>query len=61
MEHKYQDRMQNIGTLRALADLDEVYAQLFDKILVILITNALKTFPVAGFIILFYHYLATRH
>ncbi|SIT02147.1 EAL domain-containing protein [Neptunomonas antarctica] len=61
LEHKYQDRMQNIGTLRVLADLDEVYDQLLDKILVILITNALKTFLVAGFIILFFHYLITRH
>jgi diguanylate cyclase (GGDEF)-like protein/PAS domain S-box-containing protein len=61
LEYKHQNRMTNIGTLRVLANLDEVYAQLRDKILVILITNALKTFLVAGFIILFFHYLVTRH
>jgi diguanylate cyclase (GGDEF)-like protein/PAS domain S-box-containing protein len=61
LEHKHQGRMQNIGTLRVLADLKEVYAQLWNKIYVILITNALKTFLVAGFIILFFHYLVTRH
>ncbi len=61
LERKHQNRMQNIGTLRVMADLDEVYAQLRNKILVILITNALKTFLVAGFIILFFHYLVTRH
>jgi diguanylate cyclase (GGDEF)-like protein/PAS domain S-box-containing protein len=61
LEYKHQEKMQNIGILRVLVDLDEIYNQLLDKILVILITNALKTFLVAGFIILFFHYLVTRH
>ncbi|MEH6443803.1 MAG: EAL domain-containing protein [Oceanospirillaceae bacterium] len=61
LEYKRQNILQNIGTLQVLANLDEVYAQLFDRILVILATNALKTFLVAGFIILFFHYLVARH
>ena len=61
LEYKYQNKMQNIGTLRVQANLDEVYTQLRNKILIILITNGLKTFLVAGFIILLFHYLVTRH
>lgn len=61
LEYKHQSNLLNIGTLRVLGNLDEVYAQLFDKGLLILVTNALKTFLVAGFIILFFHYLVTRH
>jgi diguanylate cyclase (GGDEF)-like protein/PAS domain S-box-containing protein len=61
LEYKHQDKMQNIGTLRVLADLDEIYTKLFDKMLVILSTNALKTFLVAGFIIFLFHNLVARH
>jgi diguanylate cyclase (GGDEF)-like protein/PAS domain S-box-containing protein len=61
LERKYQNKIHNIGTLRVIANLDEVYAQLYNKAFIILITNTLKTFLVAGFIILFFHYLVTRH
>ncbi len=61
LEYLHQGKMTNIGTLRVLANLDEVYSQLLSKVLLILATNALKTFLVAGFIILFFHYLVTRH
>ncbi len=61
LEYEYRGKLENIGTLLVQADLNEVYQQLFDKILIILVTNALKTFLVAAFIILFFHFLVSRH
>jgi diguanylate cyclase (GGDEF)-like protein/PAS domain S-box-containing protein len=61
LEYAYRGKIENIGTLQVQADLNEVYEQLFDKILIILVSNALKTFLVAGFIILFFHFLVSRH
>jgi diguanylate cyclase (GGDEF)-like protein/PAS domain S-box-containing protein len=61
LEYLRHDRVENIGTLRVMANLDDIYTELLDKALIILITNAFKTFLVAGFIILFFHYLVGRH
>lgn len=61
LEYWNRNKMNNIGMLEVHADLNAVYTRLIDKVLIILISNALKTFLVAGFIILFFHFLITRH
>lgn len=55
------NRPQNIGMLTATATLDQVYQRLIDKAVVILISNGIKTFIVAGFVLLLFHFLITRH
>lgn len=61
LEYNYKDQIQNIGTLIILSDLSEVYDKLIEKAFLILVSNGLKTFLVAGFIILFFHLLVSRH
>ena len=50
-----RDRAQNIGMLTVVATLDEVYQRLIDKVEVILVSNAIKTFLVAGFMLMVFH------
>ena len=50
-----------IGSLRIVNGLDGVYARLTDRVITILINNGIKTLLVAGFMLLFFHYLVTRH
>ncbi|MBT9612640.1 MAG: GHKL domain-containing protein [Burkholderiales bacterium] len=50
-----------IGSLKVVMDMAGVYQRLLDKFWVILITNGVKTFLVAGFMLWFFHWLVTRH
>jgi PAS domain S-box-containing protein len=50
-----------IGVLEIVVSLDDVYSRLIDKVLVILATNAFKTFLVAGFMLVLFQYVVTRH
>ena len=59
--HTHQNQQLDIGTLTAVANLDAVLGRLIDKTIIILISNGFKTFLVAGFILIFFHYLITRH
>jgi len=52
---------QQIGSMTAVATLERVYQRLIDKTVDILISNAIRTFLVAGFMLLLFHYLVTRH
>ncbi len=52
---------QQIGTMNAVATLERVYQRLIDKTVDILISNAIRTFLVAGFILLLFYFLVTRH
>jgi signal transduction histidine kinase len=40
-----------VGTLKIQADLNAIYARLYDRAIVILLANGIKTFLVAGFIL----------
>ncbi|ABO25115.1 ATP-binding protein [Shewanella loihica] len=51
----------DVGTLLVQADLRVVYEKLLDRAIVILLSNAIKTFIVAGFILFLVWYLVTRH
>ena len=59
----YQHRNQNIkiGQLTVIASLKGVYQRLYDKIGIILVSNAIKTSLVAIFIYFLFHHLITRH
>jgi diguanylate cyclase (GGDEF)-like protein/PAS domain S-box-containing protein len=61
MEYAYRGAVRRIGTLVVVASLDAVYQHLLNRTLVILGSNALKTFLVAGFILAFFHWLINRH
>ena len=50
-----------IGKLVVVVTLDSVYEELFDRILIILISNAIKTTLVSLFIFLIFQSLVTRH
>ena len=55
------DRPQVIGTLLVEATLTDIYRDLAAQAIVILLSNAAKTFLVALFILFVVHRLATRH
>ncbi|MCG7495651.1 ATP-binding protein [Vibrio sp. Of7-15] len=59
----YQQYNENIfiGELYIVASLDEVYNSIYDKALVILISNAIKTTLVSTFIFFLFQYIVTRH
>src|SRR3954447_10604246 len=58
---KVQGTSRAIGTLRVEATLTDVYQQLLNRALVILASQAAKTFLVSLFIIYMFHLLVTRH
>jgi PAS domain S-box-containing protein len=60
---KYEHRgvLRTIGELEVVATLDGVYGRLFDKVWVILISNAIKTFIIAVFFMYIFQKLVTRH
>lgn len=51
----------NIGTLRIVAGLDDMYNRLLKKAMVIFISNGFKTFFVSLFILFLFQRLVTRH
>lgn len=50
-----------IGELYIVATLDEVYSSIYDKTLVILISNTIKTALVSTFVFFLFQYIVTRH
>jgi len=58
-DHRGEDLV--IGTLVVSASVQEVIDRLIDRATVILIGNGVKTFLVAGFILLIFYLLVTRH
>lgn len=61
LTHVHFGQDSDIGTLTVIASLEGTYQRLIDKIVVILIKNAIKTFVVASFMFLLFHFLVTRH
>lgn len=51
---------QQIGTLVVVAKLDEIYQRVFEHALSILLSNAIKTFLVAAFMLVIFNRLVTR-
>lgn len=61
VEYGYRGVPRQLGTLRAIATLDNVYQRLIDTFVAILVTQGIKTFLVSAFIIFIVTRLITRH
>jgi diguanylate cyclase (GGDEF)-like protein/PAS domain S-box-containing protein len=61
MIYQHRDTTRQIGALTVVVSLDTVYRHLLNQAFLILASNALKTFLVAGFIFAFFHWLVNRH
>ncbi len=61
MTHMHKGKPVTIGTLTVQATLDNAYKQVLNQILDIVTSNAVKTFFLAGFILLIFNHLITRH
>ncbi len=59
--HQVRHGQELIGQLRVVASLAAIYDRLHDRIVILLISNALKTFLVSGFILLLFQKQLTRH
>lgn len=61
MTYIYKGQKVQIGTLKVQATLKNAYRQTFQQIFDILISNGIKTFFLAGFILFIFNRLITRH
>jgi len=61
MTYVHRGQTREIGTLTVVASLDVVYRGLVNRAFIILASNAVKTFLVAGFAFAFFHWLVNRH
>jgi len=59
--HRFNNQNRLIGELIVQATLDDIYQNMIDRAVFILLTNAIKTFIVAGLILLIFHRLVARH
>jgi len=61
IKYLYRNQNINLGTFYLQASLDSAYQHVLDKVVRILISNAIKTFLVAFFILYVFNLLVTRH
>ncbi|MBF0290104.1 MAG: hypothetical protein HQM14_19985 [SAR324 cluster bacterium] len=61
MNFSHQGEDFNLGSLYAVATLERVHQQLIDRVLVILMTQGIKTFLVSTFIFFIVQFILTRH
>lgn len=61
LTHQHRDRLLTIGTLSITVNMDGIYRRLLEKFWIILISNGIKTFLVAGFMFWLFHWFITRH
>ena len=59
--HQVRNGKELIGQLRVVASRHVIYDRLLDRIVILLISNTLKTFLVSGFILLLFQKQLTRH
>lgn len=59
--HEVDGKSMEVGQLRAIAGLDNVFKRLRMRVFVVLLTQGVKTFLVALFILMIIHYMVTRH
>lgn len=57
----YRQQELLLGELKVVATKENLYQKLIDTVLVILISQAVKTFLVSIFILIIFYYLVTRH
>lgn len=56
-----KNQPRKLGNLYVAATLDSVYQRLINSAITILLSNAIKTFLVASFIVFIFHQMVTRH
>lgn len=61
LTHQHRDQLLDIGTLTLTVNMDGVYQRLLEKFWIILLSNGIKTFLVAGFMFWLFHWFVTRH
>jgi len=61
LHYKHDNKNLQIGKLIVKASLDEAYQHVIDQAIIIIATNTIKTFIVAGLILLIFYRLVTRH
>lgn len=61
LRYTYRGQDIHLGTLYIVTSLDGVYRRLFDRVLVIFGSQAVKTFLVSAFIFLIFQFFVTRH
>ncbi|HJV71187.1 PAS domain S-box protein [Ideonella sp.] len=61
LTHDRADARQTIGTLRVVASVDQALARVWDRLLIEMLGNGLKTLLVAAFMLLVFQYLVTQH
>ena len=61
IQQQYRGQEIPLGTLAVVATKENVYQQLIDTVIVILISQAIKTFLVSLFVLIIFYYLVTRH
>lgn len=57
----YRNKDILLGTLTLVATKENVYQQLIDTVIIILVSQAIKTFLVSMFVLFVFYYLVTRH
>ena len=57
----YKNQNRHIGSVILTTSLDHIYANIYNKAILIFLTNALKTFLVSIFILFYFYYSITRH
>ncbi len=61
IQYLNRNSLEQIGTLTVIANLEKVYQQLVRRALIVLFSNAVKTFIVAALALAVVQYLITRH
>ncbi len=61
LTYLYKNKEVNLGVLVVKSDLEAIYTRLYERLIVILTTQAFKTFLVSSFILFIVHHLIIRH
>ncbi len=61
LHYEHENKSLQIGKLIVKASLDDVYQHVIDQAVIIILSNAIKTFIVAGLILLIFYRLVARH
>lgn len=61
LHHQVRGKPEQIGRLHVIASLDGIQQRLVQRIVVLLVSNAVKTFVVAGFILFLFQKSLTQH
>ncbi len=61
LHYEYKNKKLQIGKLVVKASLDKAYQNIIDQAVIIIVSNMIKTFIVAGLILLIFYRLVARH